>query len=73
MDNEMMERCAKALADYWLKIGFDPSQPNSGAAKAIIKAMREPTQKIIDTNIGSIHWASDEAWQIYIDAILGDE
>lgn len=40
--SEIVERVAKAIADYWLANGFDPSEPSYGAARAAISAMRKP-------------------------------
>lgn len=44
--SEMIDRVAKAIAEYWEREGFDPSEPSAGAARAAIEAMREPTDDV---------------------------
>jgi hypothetical protein len=105
MDNEMIERCAKALWDNYqshphTKFGVSnsvlygedfrgkavpwehitselvvPSIAQVWRDKAIIvfKAMREPTDSVLGVSVGSIHWSTEEVWQMFIDAIIGDK
>lgn len=84
MDNEMIERVIKASFDCWAKdkgknfVVTDLSDSEySFAVKhaiAIIKAMREPTEKMliagskIDTE--TLEW---DTWQAMIDAVISDE
>jgi hypothetical protein len=49
--SEKVDQVAKAIADYWLSDGFDPSEPSDGAARAAIAAMREPTEAMQDAGI----------------------
>jgi hypothetical protein len=80
MDNEMIERVAKAILDAMdLTDGLDGTAART-YAEACIKAMREPTEKIL----GAIHgcypdvpdkYASSIAkqrWEAAIDAIVND-
>ena len=92
MDNEMIERVAKAIC----KSGrFETGQgtcallcmdqlgdarrncPHSGRlhgelAKANIKAMREPTEKMINAPYRYTKYVK-ECWQDMIDAVIGDD
>lgn len=69
MDNKMIERCAKA-SGVMDTLGFE-------RIKAIIRAMREPTEKMLEpvTNADGFFKVSDpiQAWQKMIDAIIGEE
>lgn len=79
MDNEMIERCAKAVClEHWT----DDSRYKNyiPAVKATIKAMREPTEKMIEaatwnTTNGEI--VGDDlakvVWQDMIDCIINDD
>ncbi len=64
----MIERCARA-AGVMDSLGFE-------RVKAIIKAMREPTDKMLEpvTNADGFFKQTDpkQAWQLMIDAILND-
>lgn len=71
-DEEMIERCAKAIClKYWTdESRFKIYIP---AAKAAIKALREPTEKMIkaaDVGVQSDFYPPDMTWQIMIDEIL---
>lgn len=73
MDNEMIERCAKAVAlTHWP----DDSRYKNyiPAVKAAIKAMREPTEKMIDAARKQV-FVEDSPTSIYIamiDAVIND-
>ena len=38
-----LEQVARAICDYWMEHGFDPSEPSEGAARAAVEALREPS------------------------------
>ena len=80
----MVERVRLALERYWLEHGYDPSEPDEGAARAAIAAMREPTEAMMDLGatvrgnhqpFGSPHdWNNDTncagIWRAMIDRAL---
>lgn len=70
--SEMVERVAAAIANYWLEIGFDPSLPDEGAARAAIQAMREPTDAMKIAALDATFDVGDVPiiWQAMIDAAL---
>lgn len=79
MDNEMIERAARAAAkidqptrDY---ISFNESGKKyyRDLTIEIIKAMREPTEKMNEAalNVGPDR-SPNEYWEAYIDSILND-
>ena len=39
-----LEQVARAICDYWMEHGFDPSEPSEGAARAAVEALREPSE-----------------------------
>ena len=81
MDNKMIERVIKASFDCWNArrgLGYtvdDMSDSEKEFAEmhaiAIIKAMREPTEKMSDVEVGD-NLTREEIWHNYIDAILND-
>lgn len=65
MDNEMIERCARAIGAT--------SSKDYNTIKIIIKAMREPTEKMI--NLDELPYSPGEMkfyWWKMIDCILND-
>lgn len=71
MDNEMIERCKLELEHYFSPaINFKAPYAkvmSDMAIKAIIKSMREPTEKMKNTNSDAEHY-----WKAMIDAITND-
>ncbi len=78
MDNEMIERCKDAINAFphWDFNNLEREQ----LALAVIKAMHEPTEKMVDkggytysTGDGMIlDQAAKECWQTMIDGIVND-
>jgi hypothetical protein len=69
MDDEMIDRCAKALiTEYKVNNSF------KGMTIAVIKAMREPTEKMQEAgnDVGPDRSPS-EYWEAMIDAITNDQ
>jgi hypothetical protein len=66
-DQEMIDRVAKAIR-------LRDTTDEFAMARAAIAAMREPTEKMIDTGNTVTDWAdgADEAWRLMIDCILND-
>lgn len=66
MDNEMIERCAKAVRAR-------DTQDEHAIVRAVIKAMREPTEKMLEagTDVGPDR-APSEYWYAMIDAIINE-
>lgn len=83
MDNEMIERVAKAMFDKAcpaIRYTDDDRLFYSDMAIAAIKAMRKPTQKMIEDGMwisttGEIvgEYGAKETYQAMIDAIIGDK
>ena len=71
MDDEMIKRCVKASDDY-LAYYFEYDR-RVAIVKSIIKAMREPTEKMSDagTEVGPDR-NPDEYWYAMIDSITND-
>lgn len=87
MDNEMIERCAEALENRFKTIIaetagmlFEETKVNLPNRKlwadytvTIIKAMREPTEKMLKANINpELTYSNDMVWEAYIDCILNN-
>lgn len=75
MDNEMIERVAKAieerLNDLPLSNNYeDDLQQYEELSIAAIKAMREPTKIIKQVDCWSINYSTEEIWTKLIDFIL---
>lgn len=66
MDDEMIERVAKALGkdDKTYDVNYDE------LAIAAIKAMREPTDIIRQVQCWSMNYSTEELWTKFIDFIL---
>lgn len=43
-----IERAAQALTDYWLEHGYDPSEPNEDAARAVLESLLDPSPRMIE-------------------------
>lgn len=77
MNDEMIERCAKAYSGVDLNSWHPNVQEQiKGTIVDIIKAMREPTEKMIEAAYGSntIEEGSSAygCWQAMIDSITND-
>jgi hypothetical protein len=81
MDNEMIERVAKAIKDDWLtNSAIDIDDFFKYLAKAAIKAMREPTEKmktlvtddVVITDKCYYCGGHIQGWQAMIDCITHD-
>lgn len=87
MDNEMIERVIKASFDCWKEdkgkshfiVEYLSSSEYTFAvkhAKAVIKAMREPTEKMLDNGHIKADWNAKETinliYTTMINAILND-
>lgn len=89
MDDEMIERCAKAVSncidenkftdhDLYMIGQNVPDLTGIAISKAVIKAMREPTDKM--KSIEGVHWnygchicgGLTEGWYAMIDAVIND-
>lgn len=82
MDNEMLERVAKSIGDALYGYCDKKDTPNTwslamGAAIEAIKAMREPTEKMI--KVGAYYstaqsgvYDCDDVWKSMIDCITND-
>lgn len=75
MDNEMIERCKAELERCFAPaINFKAPYAkvmSDMAIKAIIKAMREPTEKMLQ--YGRFGFGTKERWQRMIDTIISNE
>lgn len=65
MDNEMIERVAKAIR-------LRDTTDEFAMARAAIKAMRKPTKNVIDVHPMSITYSAEMLWTMYIDSIIGE-
>lgn len=69
MDNEMIERVATAITERRTCREYNSIE----LAIAAIKAMREPTEKMIEAGLNCyMDCSNEEVWKAYINAIIGD-
>jgi hypothetical protein len=82
-DQEMIERCAKALLKFdqpdrdYLSLNQFGKEHYSDMFKVVAKSMREPTEKMFaagcfmtTAQTGAV--GPDEVWQAMIDAVIND-
>lgn len=78
MDNEMIERCARAiLKDAGILENKDNLRIAARYTLVVIKAMREPTEQMLRsegvyTNCNTCG-GHEEGWKKIIDALIGDK
>ena len=74
MDDEMIERCTEAVSDSMDLMDKLDETAAKTYTLACIKAMREPTEKMIVAGFDNTNAVSSRViWQAMIDAIIGDK
>lgn len=62
MSQSMINKVAKAIQEYWLDNGYDPSEQNNNLAKVAILALLEPDENMLS----AANCACDDFGQVMI-------